>query len=271
MRIIGIAALVAVMGGCSGQYIITIPDQVAPAGGRAAAVIRVQQYEFGALKRIIEDAPMRFSINGLAEKGAFTDELGYAPASVPVPDKPGKYELLVQMQNAMGDEASGKAPVYVWAKDSSIVAVDADSLPTSDSVALARARKALSKIAAGSHILYLTRHHPEDVYLVRAALSEGDYPDGPVLVWRRSYRHLVRTGRLRMPWIVNEAHLVCDLSLMREVFSGLKTGISTSPAAVAAFARAKMTAYIVGDAPAPDTPTARRASWSRLATSDLKP
>ena len=270
MRTAAVVLLVAALGGCSGKYILTIPDQVAPPGGHASAVLRLQQYEFGAIRRIIEDGPMRLSVAGLAEKGCFTDELGFSAASVPVPKEPGKYDLLVQMQNAQGHETSGTAPVYVWTRNSDIVAVDADSIDMSDTLQVARARKALSQIAADAHILYLTRRHAEDVHLVRAALTEAGYPDGPVLVWLRSYWHLVRTGRLSVPKIVTEANLVCDLARMRETFSGLKVGISASPAAIRAFAKAKMTPVVVGDAHVDGLRGLRRTSWSRLAAGGLK-
>lgn len=269
MRIAAIVLIAAALGGCSGKYILTVPDQVAPADGHAPAVVRLQQYEFGSLRRRIEDALLRFSVASLTEKGAFTDELGFAAMAAAVPAKPGKYELLVQMQNAAGDEVAAKAPVYVWAKDSEIVAIDADSLPMSDVGETSLTRKALSRIAVDAHIIYLTRRHAEDVHLVRDALQNARMPDGPVLVWRQSYWHLVRTGRLRMPKLVYEAHLVSDLSLLREIFSGLKIGISSSRSAIEAFSAAGMSPLVVGGARSKYSSQIQGASWSSLAANGL--
>ena len=78
-------ALMAVLsaalgGGCGGQYILTVPDQVAPAGGQAATVARLQRSEFGSFAPPVKKAALRFQADGGPLRGAYTDSQGYAAA-----------------------------------------------------------------------------------------------------------------------------------------------------------------------------------------------
>ena len=41
-----LSVLCGFLGGCGGQYILTVPDQLAAEGGDAVAVVRLQRSEF---------------------------------------------------------------------------------------------------------------------------------------------------------------------------------------------------------------------------------
>ncbi len=120
-------ACVCALAGCRGQYIITLGDQVAPAGGNANVAMRLERYEFGSLRMSVEGQPMRFQVGDRPEneRGAYTDVLGFtgtldeplAGTAVPVPEEPGKYVLKVSLQDDLGDEAHAEAALYVWKRD----------------------------------------------------------------------------------------------------------------------------------------------------------
>ena len=241
-----IGLCVGLLAGCGGQYVITVGDQVAPAGGEAAVVVRLQQHEFSDVKRNIEHAPMRLRIDDGPERGAFTDELGFAGTTVRAPAEPGKFRLTVAMQDAAGDEASRDAPVYVWKKDAAVAAVDLDALPEVGESAAAEARTALSRTAEKYKLLYLTRTDVYDLAPARQKFEAAGYPSGPILVWQRRYRHFARSGSLRLPQVITESKLMTSLSYLRELFPNLKVAVCGSEAASKPFREAGISAVIIG-------------------------
>ncbi len=262
------AALLALMcTGCGGYYVLTTPDQVAPLGQDAPVVIRLQLNEFYFMRTPAKNRPMRFRIRGGAERIAHTDDQGYAGAVVPVPDKPGRYLMTVDLTDSEGEELGGLANVYVWDATRPVVVVDADSLPLGgrgDPAATALGNMA----AGGTNIVYLTRRDPDEHYRVYDMISVGGYPQGPVLMWRRQRYHIVRESRFRRRLVV-ESRMVSQLAELRSMFPKMTVGICNSTLAAEAFVEAGMEAVIVGKADAPKVGTSRRATWSELARDGL--
>ncbi|MCD6364646.1 MAG: hypothetical protein J7M14_02100 [Planctomycetes bacterium] len=259
----------AALGGCSGQYVLTVGDQIAPTGGAAAVVVRLQQYEFATHKRSLQDMPVRFRIDDGPERAAFTDELGFAGVSLAAGKTEGKKRLLVSLQTASGDEVSTEAPLYVWNKNSPIVAVDLDSLPDKADPQAPHAAKALGKLSADTHILYLTRQSPYRKARIRAKVAALGYPDGPILLWRWKDWHFVRTGRLRLYWIVIEANLASRVSYLTKLMGNFRAALCGSAETADVFLRAGITPVIIGNKrPAPAGLTAYR-SWADAAAKGI--
>lgn len=239
----------ALLAGCSGEYILTIGDQVATAGQSAAAVARLQQNEFAGIRRDIEGVPLRFYVENSRQRGAFTDELGYAGTMVPVPEEPGIYRMHVTMQNNDGDTARTHTPVTVYDPEASIVAIDLDALPDTDDPTHEDAVTALQKLTAKAELLYLTRQDAYDIEPAKRKIRRADYPEGPVLTWRREYRYVARSGPLKLPRIVTESRLVGQLGYLRQALPNIEFGICSDVEAAQAFKGAEITPILV-DPPA---------------------
>ena len=82
--------------GCGGQYLLTVSDQVAPAGGEAAVVVRLQRSEFYMVYVAVKDAAIRLQVGRGKDRGAYTDALGYAGTTLPAPETVGRYMLSVR-------------------------------------------------------------------------------------------------------------------------------------------------------------------------------
>lgn len=274
LRFMGVILCAWAPAGCSGEYILTVPDQVVPAGGKANVVMRLERYEFASLRTSVEGAPIRFQVGKLLERCAYTDELGftgtltdegYAGTDVPVPKKPGKYVLTVSLQDDAGDEAHAEAPVYVWGPDRPVTAVDLDSLPSADDDEAGDAKAAMARIAESSHVVYLTRDDVDDKADARAKLTTCGYPDGPVLTWRRSTIHFARVGPLRLPQFIHESRLVMHMKYLRRRLPSLQTGVCTTENAAREFAKAGIRPVLVGDKDAEGLTVTRRTDWADLA------
>ncbi len=257
--------LASCCGGCGGDYILTVPDQAAPAGGEAPAVIRLQRNDFFVLAPAVEEAAMRYRVvreTGTegAQRGAYTDDLGYAGALVPVPEEPGVYTLRVSHLDREGEEVVEEAPVYVFDPACPLVAVDMDALPSLGDPGPVAA--ALARLADEANLLYLTRRTVDRHESLHEDLAENGYPDGPVLLWQRQRWHIVREGTLRLPRIVIEEQLVSRLPELKQLFPELRYGLCRSQLAAEAFCAAGLTVVAV-DAPGVKCPNMRRAEdWS---------
>lgn len=259
-----LAALAA--SGCGGQYIVTVPDQIAPAGGEATAVVRLQRNDFFVLAPAVKSAAIRFRVADGPEKGAYTDKLGYAGTTVPVPAKAGRYRLMVSHLDDYGDEVVAAAPVYVWQPDRQLVAVDMDCLPGLWLGSSEQAARAMRRLVVGANLLYLTRQSAGRHAQAHKTLTQAGYPDGPILTWQRQRWHIVREGRFNLPRVVVESRLVSQLPEIRRVFPKMTLGVCDSALAAKAFAAAGMQVALVGGAAA-DIPTEvrRHKSWADLA------
>ena len=254
------AALLLVAGGCSGNYILTVPDQLAPAGGEATAVIRVQRNEFAGYPKAVKDSAIRFQVDGNELRAAYTDKKGYAGAAVPVGNKLGKFYLHVQHLDRTGVDAEAWAPCYVWDPQEYLVAVDLDGLPTGASAKDAAA--AVSRVAKSAHVVYFTHEDVDEHGELRRRLEQSGYPDGPVLKWQQEGWHVART-KLNVPYLVIEPRLVSTLSPLRKQFPNFTAGICTRPLAAKAFAQAGLKVTVVGNAKA-DPSAAHLNNWSRV-------
>ncbi|MGC9454129.1 MAG: hypothetical protein ACP5HU_04630 [Phycisphaerae bacterium] len=265
MRRFGVLAvlLTVSLAGCGGRYILTAPQQVAPAGGHVRAIVRLQRHEFLRLAPSVEEALLRFSAGDGAVRAAYTDEDGYAAANVPAPAEPGRYALTIRHQDDLGEQFTESVPLFVWSGDATIVAVDADSLDDDP-----QAAEALSRIAEDARVLYMTQADISDHRQIGERLVSDGYPDGPVLLWQRR-RWRLTEGKWRIPKIEFEDRLVSRLAELREDFPQLSYGICSGSRPAAAFAKAGLETIVIGDADVPDEHVSRRSSWAELAERGL--
>lgn len=265
--IIPVTILAATLCGCGGHYILTAPDQYAPAGGEAEAVLRLERNDFFVLSLPVKELPLRMRIADGPQRAAYTDKLGYFGAAVPVPDSPGRYTLQIRLQDREGDELSGSAPVYVWDESAEVIAVELAALPMSGDAAAA-ASTAMRRWGERAGLAYMTRE-PVSVHdRLHEQLTAAGYPDGPILLWEREYWHWVHEEWWKAPRIVVESRLVSQIGSMKRTFANLRTGICRSKLAAKAFAAQGLKTIIV-DAPGVEPgagagEVVHVASWSDL-------
>ena len=260
--------LFAALNGCGGYYILTVPDQLAPAGGDAKVVVRLQRNDFFVLAFPVKDAAIQFRLAGRATPhSAHTDDRGYAGSVVEAPEKPGEYVIVIEHQDREGEELRTDAPLFVWDTARKVIAVDIDCLPQSRRRSGSAAGGALAVLARDANLLYLTRRSVNRHGKAHKWLRANGYPDGPILLWKRQRWHIDRLGRL--PKLVVESRLVSQLGELRETFKGLTAGVCTSWLAARGFAEAGLHTVIVGDGNVDVENFTRRTSWSTLAASGI--
>ncbi len=263
MRNMVLTTLCLVACGCGGGYTMTAPDQVAPAGGQAAVVVRLTRDEVRRVDVPVKKAGLEFRLGGEVVKAAFTDEDGFAEVAIAAPDAPGRYEVCVHHQDPEGDECRGEALLYTWAPDRPAVAVELDELPGPSEPEVEAAVTALRGISEDANIVYLTQEDIADHADVRAWRDEAGYPDGPVLPWAKRRWRMTREGRLKLPRLRFDPRMIGPLAGLREVLPGLDAGVCLSEAAAKAFDGAGLAVFVVGDED--DLPEgARRTSWAEL-------
>ena len=263
-RTMAIILLAAGLGGCGGQYILTAGDQVAPVGQDATTVARLQRTEIWIYSQAIQNSPLRFRIGNGPERVAFTDKLGYAGTTVPVPDMPGRFSMTIDVQDTYGDEAVGTVPVFVWEPNTPVIAVDLDGLPDAGTTQSDGAARALWRLAEHGNICYLTRRPVKKHARAHKSLAARNYPDGPILLWQRQRWHIVR-GRWRMPKVVVETRLVSQLPELRRRFPRLAVGICDGPLAGKAFIQAGMRCVVIGSGSVGQADVLRYRDWTDLA------
>lgn len=237
---------------------MSVPDQVGPAGGDTVAVARVQRSEVWLLKQDVEEAALRFQVADMTERGAYTDKLGYAGTTVPLPEKPGRYEMSVSYLDRYGDEAVQSVPAFAWPAEAKVAAVELDVLNFGKGTD--RDSAALQKIAQNYRIIYMTEEPVSEHRKIHKKLADAGYPQGPVLPWKQKKWHLVFRGRFRVPRILIEDRLVSQLDTLKDVFPNLSAGIAESSSAAATFQQAGLAVAIVGGASAPSKARVQRAA-----------
>jgi hypothetical protein len=253
-------------GGCGGNYILTVPDMVAPAGEEAVAVVRLQRADFLFVPMAVKDALMQLQIGDEPHRGAYTDSLGYAGTTLPSPSKPGQYKFQAGHSDHWGDEVRAESNAYVWDPKAPAVAVDLDCLPGMALGFSKQSSLALGRAARGANVLYLTRRSASSHAKLHAQLTKAGYPNGPILEWQRQYWHIVRDGKYyNMPRVVFENRLVSQLPDLRAMLPGLTIGICDNSLAAKAFAESNMRVVVVGGAAVEAKDVVRHASWSELA------
>ncbi len=256
-------------GGCGGDYTLSTPDHVAPVGSQTAVVIRLQRNDFFVLDMAIRDAPMWFLFGEGGIRAAYTDKQGYAGTSVLVPDTPGRYDVSIKHTDDESEELSGSTYIYAWDAAKPVLAVDLDSLPDLGEVDMPAARTLLRRFALKGNVLYLTRKPASDHDLAHGQIMTCNYPDGPVLLWRRKrWRVVRRGGRFRMPMVVIESRLVSQLAEIKRMFPGLKEGVCSNDLAAKAFAEAGLGCTFVGNIPGV-LPVRWYESWQALAAAGI--
>ena len=250
--------------GCSGEYILTAGDHVAPTGGPVLAVIRLQRSELYKLAMPVKNAPVQFRVEGAPERVAYTDDLGYAGARLAAPGKAGKYRMSIKHQDSDGDVLSAEATVYAWDAAGPVVAVDFDCLPAVGGQDAKAARSALAGINRRASILYLTSRPVAEHKLVHSQIASAGYPDGPVLLWQRQLWHIRQGGGNMLPEVVVRDRLVSQLAELRKAFPNLKKGVCSTRLAAKAFAEAGLACVIVGPAEVDPGGVVYRKSWEKL-------
>ena len=292
-RLISALLLIVFLAGCGGDYKLTVPDQLAPMGKNVVVVARLQRNDFWIVNLSMEEMALRFRLADGQECSAHTDKHGYAAAQLAAPNRSDTYQVTVSLQDTDGEEVQTTAPAYVWAADSVVVAVDLDSLavrkPGSQPWNLPKwlrwgkqnpaerehvkqavdmevisAAKAISQIAAGGHVLYLTRNSSASYDECRQLLKTNGYPDGPVLRWYRERWHTERGSIKYVPKIVVESRMVSQLPAICKNFPKLKNGICMSALAARAFAEVGMTPIVIGSDAIGMSKVVRRSSWQDL-------
>ncbi len=261
-------------GGCGssmGDYILTVPDMIAPAGGEGVAVMRLQRNDFLVMAPPVKQALIGLQVADKLQRGAYTDELGYAGTTLSVPARPGRYELKVAHSDRWGDEVAATAQAYVWDANTPAVAVDLDCLPGLSLGFSRQSSLALDRAAKGANILYLTRRRASGHAKLHKRLVGAGYPDGPILEWQRQYWHIVRKGKYNMPRVIVENRLVSQLPDLRRMLPGLTMGICEDSLAAKAFAESGVRVVVIGNARVAAKDVIRRASWSELADKGIGP
>jgi hypothetical protein len=259
-----LALLSAAVGGCSGHYVISAPDQVAAAGGQAATVVRLQKHEFAGVLLPVKRLPVRLQTPGGPLRGAFTDDAGYAAATVPAPSESGLYTMEVALQDRRGDEAAARAPFYVFRPDAAVTAVDLGALPDKSDPA---ARSALTALAAKGGVIYMTTGPLSRTADIRSRLLAQGYPDGPILLWQSQGWHVVRDGAL--PRIVVESRLVSPLDHLRTILPGLTHGITSQDDGARELARAGLKVVFIGRENPHVKGVSFRRDWTEVAAVGL--
>lgn len=266
LRAIFLLACLSAAGGCGGNYTVTAPDLIAPAGGEGVAVVRLRRYEVLMIPAPVQDAAVRLQVADEIERGAYTDKLGYAGTTVPVPAEPGLYTLKISHMDAWGDEVFANAKAYVWDANAPTVAVDLDSLPGLGRFLSKSQGPALREAVRGANVVYLTRTGAKSHPWLHLKLKQAGYPDGPILEWQRQYWHIVRDGKYyNMPRVIVESRLVSQLPDLRKMLPGLTVGICDGRLAAKAFGGSGMKVVVVGGAGVEGDRVVRRASWADLA------
>ena len=73
-RLVLLLSLLSAVGGCGGQYTLTVGDHVGPLGQDAAVVVRLQRNDFFVLSLPVKEAAIRFVSPDGRERAAYTDQ-----------------------------------------------------------------------------------------------------------------------------------------------------------------------------------------------------
>lgn len=233
--------LFTMLAGCSGEYLVTLPDVVAAAGNEAVVVARVQRHEVFIVAPPVRDAVVVMWVDPDQHRAAHTDSRGYATVMLPVPDQIGRYEITLHHQDERGDEVTATGRCYVMDASKLTVAVDWEAIEDADDARAAAA--ALGPLQeAGVQIVYAAEDEAATPNEAHRWLTTHGLPDGPVLSWgyRRNWR-----------WKAQE--LRGSLPAAREVLGGLTIVAAGDDDLARAAAEMHMVAIGVGINAGPDS------------------
>jgi len=187
------------LGGCGGEFILSVPDTVTAMGQDAPVVVRLQQQEFWKLTPALKDALLQMWVLPDRKRAAYTGKAGYAATTVPTPEAAGRYTLTVCHQDHRGDEISRTGSVFVLDDRRAVLAVDWEAID-SDEGARAAVEPLRRLQQAGIQIVYLSAERTRRPGEAHQWLAEHNLPDGAVISWgwrRNWYRKAVQvTGAM---------------------------------------------------------------------------
>ena len=267
--------MLSLSSGCGGYYILTVPDQLARAGGDVVPVGRLQRNDFFFFAFGCEAAAMRFQVVDEGklvgnEEVSFTDKKGFAAVSLPVSKTPGVYATCVTVQDStQGEEVRKVVPLFVWDPRKPVVVVDADAIPRGMLSEFDEASVALRKIAMTANIIYLTRKSKPTQQAGHDRLEAGNYPVGPILLWQRQRWRWERKSGSRFTKIVIESRMESQLTKLRAEFPQLKVGICKGRLAAKAFVQAGMKCVVIGNNSVTGSTLTHYDSWAQIAEKGL--
>jgi len=166
------------LAGCGGTYVFTAPDQIAPVGGEASAVLRLERQEVAFWYVPARDALVRFQVERSPLRAAFADKNGYAAATVPVGDTTGIFYLQLAHTTLRGNEFETYIPTHVWDPRAAVTAVDIDALSYRSKEPR---QAAMADLAERSYIVYFTTRRVGEHAELREKLLRAGYPRGPIV------------------------------------------------------------------------------------------
>ncbi len=230
-------AFAAACVGCGGQYEITLPEQVMPAGQDSTVVVRIQKSEIGDLMPAAGDMPVWVRVENGRIRGAITDKGGYAAVSVKAPSQPGKYHVTVGVADKDGKQAEVFAPLWAMDPYLPMVVVDMECLPPLGKSQ--GAAEALARVAETSSILYVTVRPESQRQRSHELLAAAGYPEGPISTWQRGVVHVSGAQ------VLLEDRLVSLLPTLRKQFARFAIGVTDGQLGAEAMTRAGLNCIVV--------------------------
>ena len=195
--------LVAMLAGCGGRYVVSVPDAVTT-GGSARVVTQLRRYEVWPITFPVEQAAVVVNVADEPHRAAHTDSDGIATFMVPAPTPVGSYRIHFRHQDARGDEASATGRCYVMDPQRLTVAVDIAAVERDYEVPLHQLR------SAGVQIVYVDDEVAGQTEPLRWWIVGNGLPDGPMLAWR-----------WRRDWLGRRVEVVGSLPAAKEQLPGL--------------------------------------------------
>jgi hypothetical protein len=244
------------MGGCGAEFTLTAPDLAGLPGKTSSVVVRLRRSEFWRYSPASRGAAITFRLPDGTVRSAGTDDAGYAAVSIDLPASPGRYEIALYHQDALGDAVSGTAAAYVLLPDTPTAAVDADSLPFFGRKA-SEAAAAVSRLTAYVQIVYTSQDHVGQPAQVHRLLARAGYPDGPIL----PYVKVSKWPSLMRPRRPPDLRA---LQALKESLPDLRWGVAADDDAARTFRQAGLKTLAVSDASARRHADEFFRTWSEL-------
>ena len=234
VRTILMLVLAVGLGGCGGEFILSVPDTVTTVGQNAPVVVRLQQQEFWRLARPMEDALMQVWALPKQKRAAYTSKQGYASAAVPVAERLGPHTLTVCHQDDRGNEVCRNGTIFVLDDRLAVLAIGWEAIEDEqDARAAAEPLRRLQQ--GGIQIVYLATHLAARPGEAHRWLSRHNLPDGPVLSWG-----------WRRNWYFKAVQVTGSLPIARRMLPGMMIAAGREDDLLRAAEQAGMVAIHVG-------------------------
>ncbi len=234
MRRMTLTLAVLMLGGCSGEYILTAPDVATLSGQDAPVVVRLQRREVWRYAPPQGSAAIIFRLGEETPQCARTDKDGYTAVSIKTPAPLGRYEITLYHQDINGDEVTSHAAIYVFDPDKPVAVVDADSLPRSGKLT-GQASAAIVRMQLSVQLIYVSHKYASQPARAHAMFDKYGYPNGPVV----PYSGLKRWWK----WRQSDTGALDEL---QRRFPKLRWGVTADAATAKAFAQAGLDVMFVG-------------------------